>query len=101
MRKGSFEDKRFNNLLESNRRCAPPLGAGRSFDAPFAPKILFPAVVARQTDSCIIEQHEKNDRKDIVCYLHRFCGRQSKRADECLATIAGTHASADLAGGRS
>ena len=21
----------------------------------------------------IIEHHEKNDRKDIVCYLHRFC----------------------------
>ncbi len=70
-----------------------------------------PAIVSRLQSkvSCggclislgIIEHHEKNDRKDIVCYLHRFCVWQSKRADECLATVAGTHASADLAGSRS
>jgi hypothetical protein len=46
----------------------------------------------------IIKHHEKNDRTGIVCYLHYFCVRQPKRADECLAAIAGTHASADMAG---
>jgi hypothetical protein len=55
--------------------------------------------VAQLSTLGIIEHHQKNDRKDIVCYLHRFCVWQSKRADECLAAIAGTHAIADMAGG--
>src|SRR5205809_2064896 len=76
------------------------VGAGDSLLPGFA-DAQRPAAAAQLTVSCVIEHHEKNDPKNIVCYLHRFCVWQPERADECLATISGTHASADLAGSRS
>src|SRR4051812_22901482 len=44
--------------------------------------------------------HERNDREDFVCCLHRFCVWQFKWADECLAAIAGTYPGGNMAGGR-
>jgi hypothetical protein len=43
----------------------------------------------------LLDQDEAIDVRSLCC----VCVRLSERANECLAAVAGTHASADLAGG--